>query len=66
MITWLKTLLFSEESFVSYARAVLLVLGMVAQEGKLGLPDAYGWVGYVLVAAAVFLRAGERNPKAPA
>ena len=61
MIPWVKKLFFSEEAFVSYARAALLMLGMVAQEGKLGIPGEYDWVGYVLMAAAVFLRAGEKN-----
>ena len=63
MIPWIRKLFASEEAFVSYARAALLVLGMVAQEGKLGLPESLDWIGYVLMAAAVFLRAGENNPR---
>ena len=63
MIPWLKELLFSKNSFVSYVRAILLVLGMVADQGKLGLPPAWDWLGYLLMASAVFLRAGEPNAK---
>ena len=63
MIPFFRDLLFSKKAFVSWARAVLLILGAVAQDGKLGLPQEYEWVGYLLMAAAVFLRAGEPNPK---
>jgi len=63
MIPWFKELLFSKKAFVSWARSVLLILGMVAQDGKLGLTQDYEWVGYILMAVAVFLRAGEPNKK---
>lgn len=62
MIPWLKKLFLSEESFVSYCRAALLILGMAAQEGQLPLPEGWSWASYVLIGAAVFLRAGEKNP----
>ena len=63
MIPWLKELFLSKNSFVSYMRAILLVLGMVADQGKLGLSPTWDWVGYLLMASAMFLRAGEPNPR---
>lgn len=63
MLTWLKRLLYDEQSFANFIRAGLFVAGelpSVIDFGSFG-GDAY-WVGKALQAVALLVKAGDRNP----
>lgn len=63
MLPFLKDLFTNETAFVGYIRAGLGGLGAAQMAGA--LPDTFPkWIGALGIAAAFFLRAGEKNPGA--
>jgi hypothetical protein len=60
MIAWVRKMLFDETAFVRLIRAAIMILGAAVQTGQITtLPPV---VGAVLMGAAVFIGAGEKNP----
>lgn len=63
MLEFLRKLFMDETVFLRTARAVLAVLGMGIQNGTVPAPDWVKPFSFILVGAALFLGAGDKNPK---
>ena len=63
MIPYLKRLFMDEGAFTGAARAVIMVLGLAVETGKMGLPESMEWMGLVAIAAAMFMRSSVTPPK---
>ena len=61
MFVVLKRLLYDEAYFSQYARMLVFLAGELAKSGMLGTGAAGSWAGYVIQAAALFIRVGEPN-----
>jgi uncharacterized membrane protein YkvI len=60
MIPFLRKLFLDETAFLRLGRAAIMIGGGLAQTGQ--LPGVPPWVGALLMGAAVFLGAGDKNP----
>jgi len=60
MIPFLRKLFLDETAFLRLVRALVMIGGGLVQSGQ--LPGVPAWLGALLMGAAVFLGAGDRNP----
>jgi len=60
MIPWLKKMFMDETAFVRVIRAAIMVAGGAVQAGA--IPEIPNWAGAILMGAAVFIGAGDKNP----
>lgn len=63
MFVILKRLIWDEAYFSQYARMLVFIAGELAKSGVLGTGATGYYAGYVIQAAALFIRVGDPNPK---
>ena len=62
MIPWIKDFFTNETAFVGLIRGVTLAAGGMIVSYPDALPMVPKWAGIACMAAAGFIRAGEKNP----